>query len=138
SLPPVHLELALFTTDGEFRTSWREPLARNGMVVIDSAKHPGILTTGLLAIFACTETEVPDSVKKKYHRLYSMVDWYSDEGEIASLHNDQSLSPRVGKVDFTEIVVLETVTQRNSLVVLNGPEPREPGSIRLEMKNGEG
>ena len=138
SLPAIYLECALFTPEGEFQTSWRESLPRGGMAVIDSAKHPGVLNSGLLAIFACTETEAPETVRKKYNRLFSMVDWYSDEGEIASLHNDQSLIRQGRPLDFTEIVVLETAEQRNYLVVLNGAEPQEPGSIRLEARNHKG
>jgi hypothetical protein len=137
TLPPLHLELALFTAEGEFKYPWREPLARNAMVVIDSASHPGIVTSGLLAIFACADGNVSDSIRKKYGRLFSMVDWYSDNGEIASLHNDQSLAPRSWIMDFTEIV-MGTATQRNSLVVFNGSEPQAPRSVRLELKNTNG
>ena len=138
SLPALYLECALFTREGKFQSSWREALPRGGMAVIDSARHPGVLSTGLLAIFVCGETKIPGPVWKKYQRLFSMVDWYSEDGEIASLHNDQSLSHRNWKLDFTEIAVLETETQKNSLVVLNGLERQASGSIRLDTKNQKG
>jgi len=138
SLPPVYLECALFTPEGKFHSSWRESLLRGGMVVIDSAEHSGVLSTGLLAIFLCTETEVPEPVREKSRRLFSMVDWYSDDGEIASLHNDHSLFHGTRDLNLTEIVVLEAPAQRNYLVVLNGPEPQPPGSIRLEAQNHKG
>src|SRR5579864_4114031 len=141
SLPPgsvdsISLECALFTETGEFHSSWRESLPRNGMVVIDSAKHSGTPSSGLLATFPCVEVKNPGS--EKYHRLYSMVDWYSDGGEIASLHNDQSLDPRTQNADFTEIVVLETAEQKNSLIVLNGLDEQTPRSITLHAKNHKG
>jgi len=133
TLRQISLECALFTESGEFHSSWREPLPENGMVVIDSAKHPGTPRSGLLAIFPCVENQNPDS--RKYRRLYSMVDWYSADGEIASLHNDQSLSHRDTGSDFTEIVILETAGQANSLVVLNGPQEQSPASVKLRVQN---
>jgi hypothetical protein len=136
-LPPICLECALFSPEGQFQLSWREPLPHGGMVVIDSTSRPGIVGDGLLAIFPCTETEVPQSVRRKYRRLYSMVDWYSEEREIASFHNDQSLS-RAESSEFTEIVILETAQQHNSLVVLNGAERQSPGSIQVVAQNHRG
>ena len=135
SLDTISLECALFTETGEFQSSWREPLRHEGMVVIDSRKHSGGPSSGLLAIFPCLEREIPETVKKEYHRMFSTVDWYSDSGEIASLHNDQSLDPRTQNADFTEIVVLETAEQKNYLVVLNGPDAQGPGIIHLKAQN---
>jgi hypothetical protein len=108
------------------------------MTTIASVKYPGIVNSGLLAIFLCTPTPVPDSIRNRYERLYSMVDWYSESREIASIHSDQSLSPKVTSSDFTEIVVLETAVQRNYLVVLNGLESQGPNRIRLEVRNHKG
>src|SRR5262249_18819241 len=89
---------------------------------------------GVLAVFV-SATDSPTEKLNKYRRLYSLVDWYSQEGEIVSLHNDQSFRRRYWKIEFTEIVFRETAEDKTYLVILNGPQQQQPESIKLEIKN---
>ncbi len=84
-----------------------------------------------MTLTVTTEAEEPIELPA----LYSIIDWYSEAGELVSLHNDQIIRPNQQPVNWTEIVVQETVTAQNFLVVLNGADRQPENSISLEIKN---
>ena len=145
--PPecVTLQCVLFDVSGAPRASWTVPLEPQAVVVIDSARMDGWTTAasgsgdGVLAIFVCADEATRDGLKQDYRRLYSMVDWYSDAGDVCGLHNDQSFVPgKGGAIELTEIVVRETATSANALVFVNGPTAQDSGAVSLTVTNASG
>ena len=86
-------------------------------------------------IFAKATSAGGDHQQERYRRLSSMVDWYSDTGDLVSLHSDHSISSRHGPIEFTEVVFLETSDLRNYLVLVNGAEPQNAKGITLRIRN---
>jgi hypothetical protein len=132
---------ALFNPQGELQTHWQQDLSATELLAIDSAhppssvQIPGRLTEGVLAIFATTDSPLPPEFKSG--GLKYMVDWYSGAGELVSLHSDQRLEQHPKPVEWTEIVVLETLEQQNLLVVINGPIQQLAHSLSIEIKNAD-
>ena len=146
SLPRANLTFALFDIEGAFQFAWNRKIESEETLFIDSTiisdEHPEArkISEGSLVIFVSAETELSDEVKKSYKRLYSLVDWRSEDGDLVSLHNDQSIKLRKDGTDstslrFTEIVVMETASDVNYLVIINGMETQPAGSLTLEIKN---
>ncbi|MBT8484122.1 MAG: hypothetical protein KJO43_00995 [Phycisphaerae bacterium] len=140
TLPPVSLTCALFDADGTPAGQWNEPVESNRPVVIDSARiaaERDVPEDGTLAVIVVPRTRVrPRDIT--YSRLYSLIDWYSDEGELVSLHNDQSLRDSTEPIEFTEIVFRETDDEQTFLLVLAGDQPQPAGCLTLEAKNHAG
>jgi hypothetical protein len=67
-----------------------------------------------------------------------MVDWYSDAGDLVSLHSDHSVSSRTTAIEYTEVVFLETPDACNFLVLINGPERQQTESVTLDIRNHRG
>jgi hypothetical protein len=78
------------------------------------------------------------ALAETYWRTFAMVDWFSDDGELASLHTDQSVRRSDEPLEWTEIVVVETSAIKTSLVVVNGAEPQPAGSVALTLENRQG
>ena len=63
-------------------------------LTVDSRDHP-----------ACSRRECSPCARpagtasRNYRRLLSMVDWYSDAGDLVSLHSDHSVSTRTTPID---------------------------------------
>ena len=137
------LSFGLFDQKGELRVEWEQMIEGNRFIVIDSMKRfppdsKNHVEEGVLAVFVSIKDSDPNVFKKNYKRLYSIIDWYSEEGEFCTLHNDQSLVPTNRKIEFTEIVFRETPDEKTFLVILNGPERQRSKSIKLEIKNHRG
>jgi hypothetical protein len=125
----------LFDVSGQLQTTWQQQLSAHDCLFLDSAHCCATqclnLTEGVLALTVTTEAEELIEVPP----LYSIIDWYSEAGELVSLHNDQIIQPNQKPVRWTEIVVQETATAQNFLVVLNGADQQPENSISLEIKN---
>jgi hypothetical protein len=140
------LTFALFSVRGELQTTWQQSLQVEECLFLDSATCPATqalsLTEGVLAVSITTvqdhalQTESPIQVEPP--QLYSIIDWYSETGDLVSLHSDQILRPRQSPVEWTEMVVQETATAQNFLVILNGAEPQPTQSITLKVQNTAG
>ncbi len=109
-------------------------------IFIDSQAPPGSLRDappvedGVLAIFAITLEPPPLPLRTRYLRLFSLIDWYSDDGLICSLHNDQSVTAPSNGHRFTEMVVDESDAHESYLVICNGPHAHGPGAITLVVQ----
>ena len=141
----MRLTFFLFDLHGEHHAQWECTVNNDQFVVIDSAAaHQNYYSPecrveeGLLAVFVSTREIPPNKLKDGYARLFSILDWYSEGGELCTLHNDQSLVTQSKTIEFTEIVFCETHEERNFLVILNGPEAQKPESIELEIRNHRG
>lgn len=131
------LTFALFDPNGDLRAQWQRRLRGEEWLTVDSAglgDPAQDLEEGVLAIFRSTEAGPAADAWGKIG-LSTMVDWYSQDGELVSLHNDQSLRPQLRPIEFTEIVLRETAQEKTFLVVLNGPERQDAECIHLEIKN---
>ncbi len=147
SLPQATLTFALFDPEGNFQFDWRREVKPEETIFIDSAlirQEQGreqMIQEGVLAVFVSAKTEPSEEMKQRYSRLYSLVDWHSDDGDLVSLHNDQSIVMQRDGTEptaFTEIVLLETTEDVNYLVIINGPETQRFGGLCLEVKNHRG
>ncbi|MHC5115156.1 MAG: hypothetical protein ACYTGP_12100 [Planctomycetota bacterium] len=143
-LPPAELTLALFAADGTPTAQWTRSFEPDRPIVIDSARLRAergpdeVPADGLLAAFVAARSKPTPETREKYLRLYSLVDWYSEDGELVSLHNDQSVIANERPIEFTEIVFRESADERSFIVLLNGDQPQPPGSLTLEAMNADG
>jgi hypothetical protein len=135
--PSFLLTFRLFDTQGKLQTTWQHLLAAPECLFLDSAHCPTTqdlaITEGVLALSITTQDD--EAVEVPPGLLCSIIDWYSEAGELVSLHSDQVMQPRSKPVKWTEIVIQETVESQNSLVILNGAESQPAQSINLEIKN---
>ena len=142
--PQISLTFVLFDTAGVPGTSWQRDVLADETIVIDSAlvhrtaDDADLPEEGTLAAFVSSGQPVQDSVAREYHRLYSLIDWYSDDGELVSLHNDQSVIARDAAIEFTEIAFLENDRDKNFLVIINGNVAQAADSIALTVRNQHG
>lgn len=131
SLPEVPLALTLHAPDGT-------PLARHTLVArrgehvyLDSRCPPGALARvpagdGVLSISAT----LPPGFHG-FRRLFSMVDWISEAGELVTLHSDQAMMPEDRLFDLTEIVA----GPGTALVVANGACRQPARALALSITN---
>ena len=136
----VTLLFALHDTSGQLISTWERPVTEDQTIFLDSRtqKELAHLSEGVLAVFAITDSPALSQLKRKYSRLFSLVDWYSDEGDIISFHNDQSFRETSAPIKFTEIVFLESEINKTCLIIMNGPEAQAAGSIQLTVQNHSG
>ena len=131
------LTFKLFDTSGNLQKTWEQSLSAQECLFLDSAHCLPTqnieITEGVLALVITTKTAEP--IELYPAKLGSIIDWYSTDGELVSLHSDQLMEPNRSPVKWTEIVVQETSTSQNSLVIMNGFESQPPRSISLEIKN---
>lgn len=140
----VTLRFALHDVTGAYVGSWDRPLRSSEEVVfVDSRKDlpRSRSSEGTLVVWACASGPTKGAPPTDL-RLLSTIDWFSDEGELASLHNDQSIridsERNTPPIALTEIVFLETKKTRTSLVVVNGPEAQGQGALKLVLRNARG
>ena len=134
----VRLTCALYDLEGRFVTSWERELAAGDALFLDSRELSPEPAEGALVVWVSAPDADPE-LAHRYTRAQTMVDWFSDAGELVSLHTDQSVVMSGGTpVELTEIVFLETASSRTSLVIVNGPESQPPGGLRVIVRNGRG
>lgn len=135
----VHLMACLHGIDGDELARWRVPLPHDAPIFFDSdaqgAWSPFNGLDGILALHLCTD-EMPGPEALRHERLYPTIDWRSKDGHLATLHSDQIVSRHVTAPQrFTEIVVIETNTEHNALVILNGNHVQAAGALSLTVEN---
>lgn len=138
----VHLVACLHDAQGREIARWPVALPQDLPVILDSAaagewsRFPGI--DGILALHLCTD-QAPGLDALKHERLYPSVDWLSPDGHLTTLHSDQIASRHVTRPQrFTEIVVIETDSEHNALVILNAGQAQAPGALSLTVANHRG
>ena len=138
----VHVVACLHDADGREQVRWKVPLPSDLPLIFDSAapgewdRFPGV--DGVLALHLCTD-DPPGPEAFKHQRLFPIVDWRAPDGHLSTLHSDQIISRHVtGPQSFTEIVVLETDTEHNALVILNGDQTQAPGVLCITVANHRG
>lgn len=144
--PPAqaYVRALLFDTHGNVMADWRIAPVPGQPVMIDSGGdgpwRASIGRDGVLALYSCCDE--PSSPEKLPHngRLFPLIDWRSADGRIATLHSDQFnyLHGTAEPQRFTEIVVLETIEERNALILLNGESMQPACALRLFATNGKG
>ena len=146
-LPPGSLEqarllLVWFDAEGTPRDAQALTLHRGDSFFLDSRRlaqtfDRTILAAhdGVLAICLWPQAALAPDVQAAYTRLYTLVDWHSEDGDLVSLHNDQSFRSGDSPRAITEIVVLETADVRNTLVIVNGPQEQSAGCLSLSVAN---
>lgn len=138
----AHVEAVLFEQSGCPRANWRFPLVRGRPVCIDSDsagpwQGAGAIE-GVLALTVCTDG-TPGPGPLHHERLFPFVDWIGPAGEVASLHSDQVMRfGRQARQEWTEIVVRESTSEHNALVILNGEDVQPAGAIELRFTNALG
>jgi hypothetical protein len=143
---PSTLTFVLYGDDGGERARWTADFEPAAVIVVDSGRLddwlPGFRTAGdgVLAVTVGTPEAAASNAGPETVQLRSLVDWYNDDGRLASLHNDQCVVPpsSTGPQEWTEIVVHETTSQVNSLVVVNGPQAQRPYALTLSFSNEAG
>lgn len=144
-LDDVVLHCVLFGAHGAPQAAWDVAMRDRPFCVIDSARiddwlpYAPHIASGVLAVYTLGTLRGGVADNDTYHRLYSMVDWYSDHDGLSGLHNDQSIVAGEDKpIDLTEIAALETTTSRNSLVFVNGDTAQAAGTLTVAMTNAGG
>jgi hypothetical protein len=131
------LSFKLFDVNGNLQKTWQQPFSAKECLFLDSAHCPFTqnldINEGVLALVITTQAIEP--VELCPAKLGSIIDWYSTGGELVSLHSDQLIEPNQSLMEWTEIVVRETSTSQNFLVIMNGFESQPPQSISLEIQN---
>ncbi len=145
SLDEARLLLVWFGTDGSPSDAQAVTLSRRQSLFLDSrrlvqtfGRSITAVHDGVLAICLWPQSALAADVCRKYSRLYSLLDWHSEDGDLISLHNDQAFLARDFPREFTEIVVRETADVRNSLVIVNGPQAQVAGCLTVQITNGAG
>jgi hypothetical protein len=139
----VYLRAMLFGADGSLRASWDVTPRTDAPTVFDSAADgPWRAFTGedgILALYACTPAAPGAAARERYFRLYTLLDWRSPDGDLATLHSDQVVRRGRRRLQrFTEIVVLERDGEENALVVLNGEEAQPANALSVTVTNASG
>jgi hypothetical protein len=139
----VHLQALLFDADGVVVASWKIPLIPGKPTFVDSAadgpwrRHAG--KDGLLALYACTSSEPSALARENYNRLFPIVDWRAADGRVVTLHSDQVVQRGRQRLQrLTEIVVVESDAEKNSLVFLNGEDLQAANALEIFVKNSGG
>lgn len=141
----IVLTFAWFDAGGRFCASCARPMQASETLFVDSRNIGQLLgheafalpEDGVLAIYVVAP-RAPMDLAATYRRLMTLADWLTSDGEIVSLHNDQSVVRGEHTIGLTEIVVRETAEERVSLVIANGPEEQDAGAVELEIRNQRG
>jgi hypothetical protein len=137
----LDVTLALFDVHGDFITSWREEVRAESALFVDSrdviAKVRRACTEGALVVYVHAPSPAA-KYAEHYARSYAMADWFSEAGDLVSLHTDQSVIEKSSSIELTEIVFEETASQRTKLVVVNGPEEQPADALRVTIRSALG
>ena len=105
----VVLTFALHDVEGRFVTSWTHELGAEETLHVDSRSVSSDVARGgaegALVIWVTPLGERP-AFAEEYSRALTMVDWFSEQGELVTLHADQSVVLASRPVELTEIVFL--------------------------------
>lgn len=139
----VVAQCILFDNAGAEAGNWRIALTRDKPLVIDSNSdgpwQAALVGDGILALYVCSVLPTLDESRNRFERLYTVVDWLSNAGDLATLHSDQVIRRGLSRTQrFTEIVILESEREKNFLLILNGESVQKSRSVTLELLNHAG
>lgn len=137
----IGLTFVLHDVEGRVVTSWQREIGAKDTLFVESRSAitgiPSGFTEGALVVWVSPVDAVPE-LASLYVRAYAMVDYFSERGELVSFHADQSVIPRSGSIELTEIVLRETLATSTFLVLVNGPDEQPPAALHLELRNARG
>ena len=138
----VKLHVAVHDRAGQKVGAVDHVLDADGAVFIDSRELaravPGLPEEGALVVWVTPTSRLPDQARADYSGAGSMVDWFSDDGQLASLHSDQTLRQGTKPIEWTEVVFREEPGSPTSLVIVNGPERQPERGLELVVRNVDG
>jgi hypothetical protein len=118
-------------------------LAADRMLSVDSSAPPIALPPGIaggdsvLSIEMFADVEPIESDEDR-HRLYGVIDWYSESGDVVTLHSDhcELLDPR--KLTLTEIALRPWEYGDPQLVFMTAGDALPSGAWSLTVTNAAG
>jgi hypothetical protein len=135
--------VVLFDSSGKYIAEWEYTSNSREPVFIDSRDHTRFdVQDGVLAVFVGTIDNPSSYLLENYERLYGCIDWFSDKGDICTLHSDQSFRPGMQgqeiSIELTEIIVDVGNDIASYLVFINGTTEQPDGAISLTIQNYKG
>lgn len=122
----AQLRCDLLDPDGNPLETWTEHLAHGNAVFIDSRRvqfHPDAVSLRISTV---------DLDEHQWRDAFGgLIDWYTTEGALASLHSDHTVVDR-DESELTEIVLEPSRGRRHHLLISNGPIASQAGELRLE------
>ena len=131
--------LRWFDGDGIAIAVHQQWLAADRMLSIDSSSPPIPLTGAevLLSVELFADGE-PITDDDDRHRLYGIIDWYSQAGDIVTLHSDHCVLMEPLELSLTEIALRPWEQRDPHLVFLTGEDELPAGSWQLTITNASG
>jgi hypothetical protein len=142
------LDVRLYDGAGRERARHTQPLAPHQFVILDSRTLADFTGDGVLSLTVTTERSPSRICRTQYSRLYCMVDWVSDRGDLVTLHSDQvHVPPEAGEIalppdpeqplELTEIAV-DGSDPSAALIWVNGPSAEPVGAVYLTATDHTG
>jgi hypothetical protein len=135
--------LRWFDSEGQLAAQHDLWLAADRMLSIDSSVPPVALSLAIggsdavLSIELFADGEVIDSDEDR-HRLYGLIDWYSEAGDIVTLHSDHCVLLQPQKSTLTEIALRPWEHDDLELVFVTADEVVPAGAWSLTVTNAAG
>ena len=135
--------LRWFDPDGALAAEHEVWLAVDRMLSIDSGSPPVPVplavdgADAVLSIELFADGEAVDSDEDR-HRLYGLIDWYSEAGDIVTLHSDHCVLLKPQKLALTEIALRPWEHDDLQLVFLTADEALPAGAWTLTITNAAG
>jgi hypothetical protein len=135
--------LRWFDGNGTLAAEHEVLLAADRMLSVDSSAPPVPLPAGLaggnavLSIELFADAEPVESDEDR-HRLYGLIDWYSDDGDIATLHSDHCVLLDPQTLTLTEIALRPWEHTDPQLVMLTAGEALASGGWTFTVTNATG
>lgn len=132
---PVLAVLRWFDGGGAPAAEHEVWLKAGELLAVDESIGP--LGDGVLSIefFADTDPVVVDDDR---HRLYGVIDWYSEAGEISTLHSDHCVLLDPVELTLTEIALRPWERTDTELVLLTAGDELAAGSWTFTVVNAAG
>ena len=116
-------------------------LSADTMLSIDGSKMPVTLTAhgddGVLSVEFFADVDPPETDDDR-HRLYGLIDWYSESGDIATLHSDHCVLLEPTELALTEIALRPWEFTDPHIVFLTADEGLASGAWTLTVTNSTG
>ena len=135
--------LRWFDPDGALTAEHEVWLAVDRVLSIDSGSPPVPVplevdgADAVLSIELFADGEAIDSDEDR-HRLYGLIDWYSEAGDIVTLHSDHCVLLKPQKLALTEIALRPWEHDDLQLVFVTADEALPAGAWTLTITNAAG
>jgi len=132
--------LRWFDADGTLAAEHEVWLEADRMLSVDSSAPPVPLALApaggdaVLSIELFADIEPIDSDEDR-HRLYGLIDWFSEGGDIVTLHSDHCVLLEPHKLVLTEIALRPWERQDPQLVFVTAAEALPAGAWTLTVTN---